>query len=131
MRVHGSPTASTHRLSIYAHTGFLPGPDTLALHQCDNPPCCNPEHLVWGTHVENMAERSERERVSNGLGHYKAALTAKQVKECRQRSTWGHSARSIAERYGVSELTVQRLLAGETYKDVPYDWRYDGNFIPF
>ena len=131
MRVSGGPTAGVHRLSIYAHTGELPGPDTLALHQCDNPACCNPEHLVWGTHEVNMAERSERNRVSNGLYHYAAALTAEQVQECRQRDSWGWSAKRIAERYEVSELTVQRLLAGATYKDVPYDARYDGNFIPF
>jgi DNA-binding transcriptional regulator YiaG len=33
-----------------------------ALHSCDNPPCCNPAHLRWGTHAENMADASKRNR---------------------------------------------------------------------
>jgi hypothetical protein len=26
------------------------------LHRCDNPPCCNPDHLVPGTHHENLTD---------------------------------------------------------------------------
>ncbi len=32
------------------------------LHSCDNPKCCNPEHLRFGTHQENMVEMKRRNR---------------------------------------------------------------------
>lgn len=34
----------------------------LALHSCDNPPCCNPNHLRWGTDAENAADMVQRQR---------------------------------------------------------------------
>ena len=33
-----------------------------ALHSCDNPVCCNPNHLRAGTHKENMADMKLRGR---------------------------------------------------------------------
>ncbi|MBK9972574.1 MAG: HNH endonuclease [Acidimicrobiaceae bacterium] len=40
--------------------------DTLALHSCDNPPCCNPEHLRWGTAADNTRDAIERGRLRPG-----------------------------------------------------------------
>lgn len=33
-------------------------------HTCDNPKCCNPEHLIIGTHNDNMQDRFNRGRYS-------------------------------------------------------------------
>lgn len=38
-----------------------------ALHSCDNPPCCNPKHLHWGSHSQNMNEMADRRRAKSGL----------------------------------------------------------------
>jgi len=33
-----------------------------ALHSCDNPPCCNPNHLRWGTDKDNADDMVGRRR---------------------------------------------------------------------
>lgn len=37
-----------------------------ARHTCDNPPCINPEHLLEGSHAENMADAAARNRTARG-----------------------------------------------------------------
>lgn len=39
-----------HRLAFYFEHGRWPDN---ALHKCDNPPCCRPDHLWDGTKAEN------------------------------------------------------------------------------
>lgn len=44
-----------HRAALMLATGEDP-PDKDACHACDNTICCNPKHLSWGTHRENMRD---------------------------------------------------------------------------
>jgi hypothetical protein len=56
------------RKSILAHRYFYSLtngtiPDGLEIrHTCDNPPCCNPKHLLVGTHTENVRDSVDRKR---------------------------------------------------------------------
>lgn len=54
-----------------------PSNKMFALHSCDNPPCCNPAHLRWGTQQENAQEAAERRRervLSDEWGDYLLSL---------------------------------------------------------
>jgi hypothetical protein len=53
---------SAHRASFKAFKGpLLKG--KLIRHKCDNTSCINPEHLIQGTHKENMQDMYERNLV--------------------------------------------------------------------
>lgn len=65
----GGRMVFTHRLALAEATRRLlqDVPTTeYALHSCDNPLCCNPEHLRWGTQRENVKDCHDRGRASNG-----------------------------------------------------------------
>ena len=54
-----------HRLAWLFFRGDIPA-GLLVLHQCDNPACCNPDHLYLGTYRDNMLDCIRRGRYRNG-----------------------------------------------------------------
>ncbi len=59
----GEKMLRAHRVAYeLAHDVRLP-PGVPILHSCDNPPCCNPEHLIRGTISLNNQEASMRGRL--------------------------------------------------------------------
>ena len=48
-----------------------PSRKTCVMHSCDNPKCCNPEHLSFGSHSENMIDCARKGRVANQKGPWK------------------------------------------------------------
>ncbi|MBS1674455.1 MAG: HNH endonuclease, partial [Actinobacteria bacterium] len=54
---------------------------TIVRHTCDVPLCCNPRHLVLGTHAENSRDRVERGRHVRGAGHPRSRLTEQDAAE--------------------------------------------------
>lgn len=64
MRKNGK-NAFTHRIAWEIYKGEIPK-GLFVLHRCDNPPCCNPEHLFLGTPQDNS-----RDMTAKGRHHYK------------------------------------------------------------
>ena len=75
-------------------------------HTCDNPPCCNPRHLVAGTHQDNCDDRMIRGR---WRGHIK--LTEDQVREIRARyRPRVVTLPMLAREFGVAQVTIQKIV---------------------
>jgi hypothetical protein len=67
-----------HRISWEMANG--PIPDGLVIrHDCDNPPCVNPDHLRPGTHADNMADQLARGRRPKHLDPLMSLRTAASI----------------------------------------------------
>lgn len=54
-------TMLAHRVAYQIVNGVIPD-NLLVLHQCDNPCCVNPTHLVTGTQDDNMKDMAKKGR---------------------------------------------------------------------
>lgn len=53
-----------HRFSWALHNGKIPYGGVI-MHKCDTPSCVNPEHLVLGTHADNIFDKTSKHRHHN------------------------------------------------------------------
>jgi hypothetical protein len=95
-----------------------PAPGMQALHACDNPLCCNPIHLRWGTIAENMEDRGARDRTARGTTQGRARLTEDDVRAIRRRAADGERKASLARQYGVSAQAVGFVVSRKTWRHV-------------
>lgn len=105
-----------HRVVFYLTHGRWPEP--LARHTCDNPPCCNPAHIVEGTWQDNMTDKLVRGRCVNpaGAASVLSKLTQEQVDALRGRYARGEVSQSrLAAEYGISQSAVSKIIRGQRW----------------
>lgn len=100
-------------------------PGKVVRHQCDNPICCNPKHLLLGTHAQNVRDKIRRGRFRPeltrrvvGEEHGRARLTEIDVIAMRAARARGMSVRALADVYGVHEMTASHAIRRITWKHV-------------
>ena len=57
---------TTHRVSYEEHNDAKIPHDKIVMHTCDNRCCVNPDHLILGTHKENMEDMVSKGRGISG-----------------------------------------------------------------
>lgn len=122
-RGYGQVMLRDHRPRRAAHMALhfdgRPRPGSLhSLHSCDNPRCCNPAHLSWGTIAENAQGKSQRGRCPDTSGENNAhhKLTEEQVRAIRASNK---SQRTLAKEYGLaSHTTIGRIKRDENWRCV-------------
>lgn len=120
---------STHKIAFYLATGRWP--DTfLVCHSCDNPPCCNPDHLGEGTPQTNSDDKINRgrqprpflelhpERAKRGEAHHKAKVTNEQVLRIRAMAADGCSSTVIRQTIPLSKSMVCGIVNRKFWKHI-------------
>lgn len=107
-----------HRHMYTLYKGNIPE-GLMIRHTCDNPICINPNHLLTGTHTDNMRDAVQRGRHSIFKIKRKSKpprkLTAENVIEIRTSSM---SQRELAKKFNIGRGTVFKVKSKMTYKDI-------------
>lgn len=91
-----------HRVAYEAEHDDIP--DGLwVLHHCDNPPCCNPNHLYVGTNVDNLRDASEWDEDD--------IRAIRHLSDC-------YTYSELGEMFGMSMSYVGNIVREEVWKGV-------------
>lgn len=105
----------THRIAFTLAFGEIPE-GMLVRHSCDNPACCNPTHLVTGSHHDNVRDRVIRQRGAVGEKAGKAKLTNEDVYVIRASSA---PRAELAARFGVSIHNITAIKTRRSWRHLP------------
>lgn len=104
-----------HRLILETFTG--PCPNGMECRHWDGDPHNNRwENLLWGTPLENSADRRRHGRMPIPHESKFAKLKPADIPVIRQLSAGGAATRPIAARFGVSHSTIIKVLHGRTWR---------------
>lgn len=112
---------TTHRLAYELAYGAVPE-GLFVCHRCDNPPCCDPEHLFAGTSEDNVRDMDSKARriTLRGEDRPSTRLPASAVADIRRRyiarshpaRKTGGSTTELAREYGISPQYVREIVKG-------------------
>jgi hypothetical protein len=96
-------------------------------HHCDNPACCNPQHLFVGSPADNTRDGIAKGRINprrpfvpaRGERQGLAKLTEIAIRQIRRRyAAGGITQQALATRHGVSLSALHDVITGRTWKHV-------------
>jgi hypothetical protein len=105
--------ARAHRI-MYSHFYGEISEGMLVCHKCDNPPCCNIDHLFLGTIQQNNSDRDSKGRGANvnGCNNPASKLSEDQVQQIHLRYSLGESMINIATEFDVCFQNVSLIVRG-------------------
>jgi hypothetical protein len=113
VRMNGK-NMKAHRIALEYRLGRQIQLNMFALHSCNNPPCCNPDHLREGTHQENMDDKLRSGRQPRGETNGKAKLTSQQVEEIRANVN-RLTQYQLADLYDVKRPCIAKIQRGKNW----------------
>ena len=121
-------TMGAHRKAYEIVNGKIPD-GLLICHRCDNPPCCNVNHLFLGTASDNMMDMAnkgrhpykrgmKREPVVIGSKCGTAKLNEDKVREIKIKLNNGIKGTVIARKYGIVDQVIYDIKHGRSWKHI-------------
>jgi hypothetical protein len=105
---------SSHRLAYNLYKGEIPNSMEVC-HSCDNPQCCNPEHLFLGTHADNMNDAIQKNRFPHRAAAWAASVESRKIpqkvaEEVIRRFNSGEHKETISIDLKIGRTTVYRII---------------------
>lgn len=102
-------------------------------HSCDNPPCCNPNHLFAGTQVVNVEDRHRKgrdgaawgirngaytrpDRVRRGETNGRSKISDAEAIQLREKRANGALLRDLVEQFRLSIAQISKIARGDARK---------------
>lgn len=98
---------STHKYSYFVHKGEIPE-GAVVRHTCHNRKCCNPNHLVIGSHQDNWKDSEEIHRAASSKLRHKWFVNGIQYDTCKD----------VVDKTGLSMNSVIKYTDNEGIFDV-------------
>jgi hypothetical protein len=119
IKVNGIQTAA-HRYAYEIAFGTIPD-GLFVCHHCDNPICCNKDHMFLGTPKDNMDDMARKGRKPRPKGNPSGnpKLTNENIAEIRRRLATGkESQQKIADSFGVNQVTISMIKLRKTWTKI-------------
>jgi hypothetical protein len=104
----------SHRFSYRHLVGPIPEGQVVR-HKCDNPKCCNPDHLEIGTYHQNMEDMRSRGRSAVGTRNARSKLSEEQVRDI---ATSDEDYNTLGRKYSVHPSNIRSIKNGNTWSHV-------------
>lgn len=108
----------SNRIALFLKTGQQ---EDVARHSCDNPGCCNPNHLEWGDAQDNIDDKVARGRLGDTKGSKQSGAKLDENRVMQMRTDFeggGFTRRQLSDLYGVAYSTVVNIIARLTWQHI-------------
>jgi len=116
-------THRAHRAAYEMATGILIPDGRVVMHKCDNPKCCNPDHLKVGTIADNNKDRDNKNRQSRLIGERNpsAKFNWAQVGEIRYKyNSQNITCNQLSIEYNASNNIIKNIISNISWYDSNY-----------
>lgn len=119
--VYAGRRSNASRAAYMDKSGCI-GEGLVVCHRCDNPICCNPDHLFAATQAENLADcrNKGRSKARSGADHHRptARLDEQMVAEAKRLYQSGVSQSEIGRMWGIHSSAISRAVRGKSWGHV-------------
>ncbi len=119
---YGGRITLAHRVVWALEFGHVPE-GICVLHTCDNPACCNPEHLWLGTRGDNNRDKKEKGRGAGPTWRVGELVPASKLKKeevlwIRKLADGGTPKTEIARIFGVGWRHIYKIVNREIWRHI-------------
>ena len=108
-----------HRFVYECYNGSI-STDIFVCHTCDNPPCCNPNHLKLGTDMDNKQDMVQKNRQAFGTANGMSKLNDEIIIEILEgiRSGKYTSLQQICSAHSIAESPIRDIFNRKLWSHV-------------